>query len=483
MPYMTQAFVSQVYTTNGEVAVDAHVVGLIGPSAGITAAAASNIVLTMANSLGVSNSAYSSNFVGRVITNQFNQGIDITNPASRSFYRFNTNGTFAVTQPDSSSGHLAWDGVSGTTLYLAGTNGPNAAAFMTFQSITEVLPRMLTAQASYTDAMIIQKQGLDPVILFTDGGADNVLSLGDSSLCSQDIELWVKHKIDFGSNVNGQFANNLDLRIDIDNALLIDGDLNNIIDFKNHNFYATDGTIFYTGGTTHLFRGNGASITNINGATFTGSVLNTTNGTVRIGTTVGNHLVNITSASNDVVAINSTGTDSASMLHIRNLTVQGPFFSFESAPQNWGWGLSALGSFVLRNSPTNTDPVNGTTRFSIDTNGVTHADGSGITNTIIFDRNFASATNALTLNNGRWLLQSATPGSLTNITVAAPYTWATLVVSNSSATTNTFLISAAARYFGLVSTNLIQVYPGKMAYISIDALANVWTNICTVTQQ
>lgn len=105
-------------------------------------------------------------------------------------------------------------------------------------------------------------------------------------------------------------------------------------------------------------------------------------GNVGIGTNAPDHVLHIHATTNDTVGIDSTGTDSASMLHIKNVGVQGPFFDFHSSNQRWGWGNASGGNFVLRNSNTSTDPVNGTTLFSVNPSGdvllgaTTIADGS-----------------------------------------------------------------------------------------------------------
>lgn len=96
-----------------------------------------------------------------------------------------------------------------------------------------------------------------------------------------------------------------------------------------------------------------------------------------MGTNGGAHMINIMSTSNDVVAVNSTGTDSASMFHIRNLGVQGPFFSFESQNDGWGYGVGASGSFILRHVAGATDGVNGTNVLWVGTDGV-----ASFTNTV-----------------------------------------------------------------------------------------------------
>lgn len=103
--------------------------------------------------------------------------------------------------------------------------------------------------------------------------------------------------------------------------------------------------------------------------------------------------------------------------------------------------------------------------------------------TAITTSTFASTSNALTLNNGRWLLQTSTNGAVTSIVTVSPYTWATLVVSNSSGTTNTFSITAPARAYGPATTNVMSIPNGKMAYVSFDCLPGAWTNYCTAIQQ
>lgn len=112
---------------------------------------------------------------------------------------------------------------------------------------------------------------------------------------------------------------------------------------------------------------------------------------LKIGTGSRTHLLHIFSTTNDSVGIDSTGTDSNSMLHIKNVSAQGPFFDFWSAGGRWAFGNSQGGAFVLRNSGVGTDPVNGTSLWSIVSTGVVTQPGSVIS---------APATITLTTNAG-----------------------------------------------------------------------------------
>jgi len=112
--------------------------------------------------------------------------------------------------------------------------------------------------------------------------------------------------------------------------------------------------------------------------------------------------------------------------------------------------------------------------------GATGAAGPSGTN-LVTTSTYSDST--LTLNNGRWINQISSSGTLTNIIAPSPFTWSTLIVSNAGPATNNFSITAAARFYGPISTNSLSILPGKMAYISVDCLTGSWTNICTAQQQ
>lgn len=84
-------------------------------------------------------------------------------------------------------------------------------------------------------------------------------------------------------------------------------------------------------------------------------------GNVWVGTNDADHVFAVYGHTNNLAGFESDGTDSNSMLHIKNTGVQGPFFDFWSSNQRWAWGNASGGNFVLRNSGVGTDPVNGTT--------------------------------------------------------------------------------------------------------------------------
>ena len=92
-----------------------------------------------------------------------------------------------------------------------------------------------------------------------------------------------------------------------------------------------------------------------------------------------------------------------------------------------------------------------------------------------------SATNSLNLTNMYWLLATSGSGALTNIVWDTTNFMGTLVVSNSGATTNTFLIATPGEYFGPNSTNLLTIAPHKRAIASFLLLGG--TNIVTCNQQ
>lgn len=118
----------------------------------------------------------------------------------------------------------------------------------------------------------------------------------------------------------------------------------------------------------------GATIANhaviTNGMTVNTNTLYVTNNAVGIGTVAPTHFFHIVTATNDAVAIDSTGTDSNSMLHILNTGVQGPFFDFHAANDRYGFGVGSGGAFDIRHSATATDPVNGTNVLTLDSASV-----------------------------------------------------------------------------------------------------------------
>ena len=124
------------------------------------------------------------------------------------------------------------------------------------------------------------------------------------------------------------------------------------------------------------------------------------------------HQLHIQTNTNNSFAVDSTGTDSNSMAHIKNVGVQGPFFDFWSSAQRWAWGVSSGGNFVLRNSVVATDPVNGTDIAAFTPAG--HTIFEGVTST------GATGTGKLVYDTSPTftapVLGTPTSGTLTNAT-------------------------------------------------------------------
>jgi len=92
-------------------------------------------------------------------------------------------------------------------------------------------------------------------------------------------------------------------------------------------------------------------------------------------------------------------------------------------------------------------------------------------------------SNNITLNNGYWILPINGTGALTNLYCNGAYAWATLIVSNASATTNVFSYATAGDKIGANTTNVLNVPPGKKAFISIFSVPSAQTNYRTSYQQ
>jgi hypothetical protein len=96
---------------------------------------------------------------------------------------------------------------------------------------------------------------------------------------------------------------------------------------------------------------------------------------------------------------------------------------------------------------------------------------------------FSGSTNFITLvNTNVYLAILSGNGALTNIGCTNPFTFTKMMLSNSSAITNTFTITAAGRKIGAVTTNVITMFPGKVYWISIRAQPGVLTQYCTVPE-
>lgn len=109
-----------------------------------------------------------------------------------------------------------------------------------------------------------------------------------------------------------------------------------------------------------------------------GTTLIVQNGTVGINTTPDNEAVlHIRNTSDNRLALHvqSTSGGSQSLVRWENLTAQGPFVWIESAGQSYGFGISAAGNWDLRNAASGSDPVNGTTIWSMGPTGSLTAAG------------------------------------------------------------------------------------------------------------
>lgn len=104
--------------------------------------------------------------------------------------------------------------------------------------------------------------------------------------------------------------------------------------------------------------------TNANGTYYLNGDTNSFSGKVGIGSDPSDHVLTVTSTNNNSLAINSTGTDSASMGHLQNVGVQGPFFDWHSAGGHWAVGNSQAGDYSLRYSA-GSDAVNGTVWLNV----------------------------------------------------------------------------------------------------------------------
>lgn len=150
------------------------------------------------------------------------------------------------------------------------------------------------------------------------------------------------------------------------------------------------------------------------------------------------HFFHTNAANNDVVGIDSTSSDSSSMLHIKNLTAQGPFFDYESANVRWGFGVSSSGDFVLRTAGNAVDPVNGGTVITWPTNGGIIAHGTVTSPAFLPDTNaMASATNTLSFLKEDYTFVSPTAVSVTGFTDLPTTTSANILLTlNNTSGTN-----------------------------------------------
>lgn len=99
---------------------------------------------------------------------------------------------------------------------------------------------------------------------------------------------------------------------------------------------------------------------------------------------------------------------------------------------------------------------------------------------------FASASNQITLNNTYWLLSVSTGFSITNAIgqSAGNATWATLLASNSSASSVTGYVTVPAiRAIGSATTNALIVPAGKIGVFSLLSMGSLLTNYWDAVQQ
>lgn len=92
-------------------------------------------------------------------------------------------------------------------------------------------------------------------------------------------------------------------------------------------------------------------------------------GHVMVGTNDTSHLINISSTSNNVLGVYSSGTDQNSMFHIENDGVQGPFMAMQSAAGSFAIGVGSAGSLAVRHTGNGVDPVGSSNVFSISSDG------------------------------------------------------------------------------------------------------------------
>lgn len=258
------------------------------------------------------------------------------------------------------------------------------------------------------------------------------------------------------------------------------------------------------------------------------------------------HIFHTNAANNDVVGIDSTSSASESMLHIKNLTAQGPFFDYESANVRWGFGIGSGGNFILRTGPNAADPVNGSTVTIINTNGewtvrgitntgatslrgvetnttlvsgVIHADSNGgrtssavvdgdisgtltknttgasgsttnywDTNSISLAFSWTGPSNTVPVDQGYHFYTTTTGFSFTNmVAVSGSNLWSTVVVSNQLSTSVTgYCTIPGIRIYGVPSvgsaSNAVIVPGGKTLVASFWSVSTLITNAAIAAQ-
>jgi hypothetical protein len=116
--------------------------------------------------------------------------------------------------------------------------------------------------------------------------------------------------------------------------------------------------------------------------------------------------------------------------------------------------------------------------------GVTNYAGTNLVHHLI--TGLASATNSLALNNGYQDYNAGGNVAITNITgqEANRYKWATLVVSNSTASVITqFITSTTVRAIGTGTTNALVIGSGKIGITTFGSRGSFDTNYSNALQQ
>ena len=126
-----------------------------------------------------------------------------------------------------------------------------------------------------------------------------------------------------------------------------------------------------------------------------------------------------------------------------------------------------------------TNGVSGTNGAS-GTNGVNGAAGPSGTNNLSFTT-LGVQSNSWTLDNEAVVLIMTGPGAVTNITSVTGTNYGHLWVSNSTASTNNFSITAPCRIQGFNTSNVISVPPGKMYLLSAELFTGRFTNLVWIT--
>ena len=172
--------------------------------------------------------------------------------------------------------------------------------------------------------------------------------------------------------------------------------------------------------------------------------------------TMGNYTLTFNFTANNIFSIISTGIDSNSMFHLKNVGVQGPFLDYWAAGGRWAFGINAAGDFDLRNSVIATDPVNGTTLFRGQSTG---------------DWNFAGTFNRCTPGGSSGTAYTCTLPIATAPLVGSTITMLPDVDSGASPTLAVNGAAAAGIYEtgGQVAVKAGELKAGKAVIMTFDA--------------